>query len=586
MTASFFWPATSLKPRAQCAVVARGALYVPAWTEPQTIFTFNGQLVSEVAVSPAPAPGEVQTGEGFIAAAADSAGTPWFLSGSGVLTALTASNVAGTVLTLPAGVYTGLVPDASGRFYATRADGGVYPVAGGVVGAQIGSFGAKAQSPAMQGTTLYACLPESSAVGTMAVGSGAIATIPTPMNQPAFLALNAGQVAVAGWSYSVLPGTAGGIAVSPAVASQIAYTAGGQLTLAFGTDPAFVTESSLAVAGAGALAWSTNGEQVLVAGSAGVVVAGIAEGALTLSQTLGVTGVTALAATSDGAEVLAVTPGSGGMTVLSVAVGAWSIGQTLSVPGIASLLLLTPIAALAIGSAGITPLSRSGSTWSAGASIALPFTPTAIFQDAGGAILVCGTSGSTGIVAIVSSAGAVLSSLSWSGSAKGVASLDGQIMVADSASSLIHFFSEVGGILLAQGAGATANGCSALFVTGTTVWVAGVSFTWQTQLGGPFMLRRVRAGVLAIYASNAWMTLTLGVSHDPSAIAFDSAGALHVVTAQNDHFVYATGALTVSTVPVYAGQLAGTSLSLSALVNWNGHLYATTSASGVIVEIA
>jgi len=595
MTA-YFWAASNLKARAACCAVSANGLVVPAWSEPGTVFTFDGATVTPALTAMSSA--DEMTGRGSVGVACTSSGGTWTLSAAGLLSSYGTSFSLSASFTLAAAPYTGLA-SIGNTVYACSSAGVVWSSSGSAP-VQVGTFGTMPRGLVTDGTDLYAALPLTSQLGIMVASSGAVSTVASPVPLPAFVAVKSGSVAVAGWSSAVLPAGTSYFAAAPGVSpteAAICNAAAGSVTLLAGTDPDWTTGSSVSgMAGVSAVAWTTNSEQILAAAPGDFYVVSITAGALAIAQTLSATGVTAIGVVPDGSEALLAQTGANQIAVISQSVGTWSISSAISsVSAPVAILLTSSVEGFAIGGGGLITLQRNGAAWEVNATTPLTVggttvTGTGIVADAAGNLYVTATNGASGYLMVLSAAGTPLASTTWTGGAAGLVIVSEQVLVLDNTNALVRPFAHVGGALEPQATTAAPAGPTTITAGSISVVVAGASATGLYELGAPYALLPIREGMVGLYQSSAWTTYTLGVGHDPSAVAFDAAGALHVVTTQNDHYTFSTTGGIAQTglvpVPVYSGQTAGTSLAMSSLTPWNGHLYATTSASGVIVEVA
>jgi hypothetical protein len=144
------------------------------------------------------------------------------------------------------------------------------------------------------------------------------------------------------------------------------------------------------------------------------------------------------------------------------------------------------------------------------------------------------------------------------------------------------------GALTQQWTGALAAGSQVgLGLSYTTLFVGGSGSTQTYGFSGmPFALTNVLSGAIATYNGSSWTTYPLGIGHLPSAMTYDAAGNLQVVTAQNTWWTLTTGAvLSSGIVPQTTGQIQGVPLGPSSLLPLSGHLYCATSLAGVLIQL-
>ena len=608
--------------RAVAACSAPGGLVIPNWQ----------RLVVNIAVSGSSSVSSVSTplgvnptldGLGFCAGAVATDGTIWLLSYGGVLiqslggtgtpvfynpvlaTGTTFGTDSGSQLTtddgttlapdtpsqasnlLPAGeTWIGLVL-VNNKPYVAAVSGRVFTLVSGTPTEVTPNFGTRISGLATDGTKLYAPLPGAGEVAVLALNNTAATVHTTPIANPSLLSVTtAGVLALAGTAPAVQAGGTSGVAATDA---QVALSdaAAGSVTLLTGADPSYQAQTPVTgLAGAGAIAWSADGLQVLVACTAGLAILTLTAGVLKASQTLTPTGVTAIAVTPTGDEALLVQSGAGTFTALINSLETWNVTSPVSVPGISSVVMLSNLRAVVGTGTGIAYLARSGNAWSVETTtaVALGASVTALAVAPDGSILAA----TAGSLVRVTSTGSYAVLATWTGSAASVLVKQNQIAVLDTTAGLIRWFDLTGA---AQGTHSAPAGASAFASSDESIWIPASDGAHQYHLYGPFKLRAETVGLVAVSANGTtWGSTSLGVGMDPAALAWDGT-TVRMLTSENDMVSIAAPSppamLTpaVTTVGPYGDQSSTAPLGLAGLVSNGGHFFAPTLASGYVAEV-
>ena len=573
----------------------------------------GAQSFSGGTFSPARVPTDTQvvSGHGYVAATVDQDGTGWALSSAGALDQVKLSGSVASVQ-LPqasslsgAHVYSGVaalldtvwaLEAGSGRLFSTSSANPTPSETAGFSGRSTALAAASGSLYALQpgGPALQVFNPTTGARTTLQVfnpTTGARTTLQVPIQNPTALGVSGAAVAVIGTQPQVYPVPAQAFLVSPS--GDLAVVASPEqnaVALLSGTDPVWTETSSVSgLSGAANLAWTSDGGQVLVAGSAGLTVLQLAQGVLQVEQSFALQGATDIALTPDGSEALVCQPGQNAVSIFQVSVGLWSPVGSFMLPAASAVLALSSISGLALSGTSLVALIRTGSSWAPGATLNhFTWTPSGLLPVSSTQILTWGSGGGTGNLALVSPAGAVLASLSWSGSADAVQVLGSHVVILDLTSGLIRSASLLGGVLALQRSHAAPQGARMLGVSPQGVWIGTSTGLVQMMPTAPWTLAPVRSGVVAVW-NGTWHTTVLGVAHEPVGLAFDPSGNLWGVTRQNDLYEFSlTSGLSVATqsvIPVKAGQSAGVPIGLSSLAWSAGHLWGATSTSGDLLEL-
>jgi hypothetical protein len=591
----FYWPIPALRNRSVAAATAASGIVTPVWLT-STIYGFDGANFATVPLHSGLTPGTY----GFSAAAQASSGANYFLEyqnyllpygnitvASGVVTA-----TPGTPISLTANLtYLGLSLISNTPYWGDSS-GRVFVETGGSTVEVTSNFGAQATSMATDGTHLYAPLP-GTGLGILTLTSTTTATlntVATPMTNPYLIAGTTGGVAVGGSSYSVVASGGTSLEESPAFPPNVAAfaaTSANSLVLLTGDDPDLtLTFVASGVTNPTALTWTPSGEQILVSQtSANKVSVWMAEAlTIALQQNLSVTGPADLAVSPQGDQALVCQPSSNLIQVLNNTVNVWSVGSTVAVTNPNAIAFISNVEAVCGNGSSISYIARTGSNWAVTSTVALGFVPTALEIGYNGNILAIGSAGGNGYLASI--VGSTVTSVSWTGNASALYYVQGQIAVGDSTNTLIHWFDW---LLNTQGTQTAPSGIEYIGFTQSSVWLCGSASIWQAQLGGPFSYIRRNVDTISTYISSAWSSVSLPCGHDLSALVWDGA-TLYAATEQNDLYTLimsgATLTLTASeNITVYSGQASGVTMGISSLLPSGSELYATTYASGVLIEL-
>ena len=610
-TPTYYWAVGNFAGQAQCSAPApSGGLYAPCWSQyTMALLSAAGAVTGVATAGPvATGTGRTATGRGYLAATVDPAGTLYATGGDNILYVYDGAGVNANT-TLPSGKFYKGVAWANSKLYvASAVDGDVLVYASkaaAVAGTHTAgtSFAFPVTAMVVDGANLYAARSSNKDVAAYLLSTSAVTSLTgSPVATPVALATSAAVTGVVAAGHT-LGGVASGIAavaVSPASASTAAFTvpSTGAVAIATGLDPAWtVAASCTGVTGAGGLAWTPAGTEIIVTGTSDIYVLSLTGTTPAVSQTLAVASCTAVAVTSDGAAALVCGPT--GVHTISAVAGTWSLDTPVSIGGSAAVgvVMISPTqAAVAAATGEVYVLTRSGTAWAVALSYSTPFSAiTGMITDpVTGDAVVIGTISGQGAVAFISPfTGTVAGTLTWTGNAVSVVAVNNQIVVLDTTSNLLRFMPAIPTLL---GAGATQTpeptGTVVLGATPQCLWMSSTSAVDFGAMPTPYAYSRVTSGSVAIYTGGAWGSgYVLGIGHDPSAVAWNAAGTeVDVVTVQNDWYRFLVSGATLtltsqSQVPEYTGQASGTPLGLSSLT-WSGsHLYATTVFGGAIIQL-
>jgi hypothetical protein len=588
------WPSSGAQARGVSLVPYGSGVAVADWTEP-VLWPFSGGVFGFAN----------NTGGGsygFAGAAPDASGGIYAVTWDGTLRHRLYTGggggghgATGTITALPSGqAYVGAAYAAGGGF-AVAASGQVYNASGALLGA----FPLPVRSVVASGSTIAACMA-ASGIGLMNASAGATGFIalPSGITTLACAALASGQpLAVAGWKPTFYAGAGfGGAALDPQDTLLMLFANNNGSATLWSAANAFADAWSpgqvlSGLANLTSVTWRPDGTQALcVSPTSGAVQAlEFAAGALSLQQTLAVSGACSVAIGADSTDALVAQSGLAQAMPLTFAGSTWSTG--VAVTGLAGIVAVAQygasgaVAALS-GSLRYLNLVSSG-VWSLGASIALPFVPTAMTVDTFGQVYAAGS----GAVAMASGSTLVASG-TFSGSPASILVQQGRIIVPDIASNLLRVFGlSASGVLslqsqLTPSPALAALGGLALSSTTLFAHVAGGMSTFGFS-GSPYTLTPAVSGAVAFWNGSSWTTTPMGVGHKPTAIGLDASGNAWVATVQNTLWNITSGGAVLSSgaLPVFAGQSQTTSLSVSSILSTASGVYAATSIPGVLGQI-
>lgn len=571
-----------------------GKLLVLVWPN-RAAYAFT-QGVPGLAPVTVPAVSGVRAG--YVDAASDGSGNAWLLGYTGPVTFLPPSG-AGSLFALPTGasgeVFTGAAAIGAVPYFAA-ASGNLYTNSAGVIVAVGGGgFGELVYGLSTDGTKLYGALPASSNLGVYTLSNpttGAVTKFATPMTRPSVIAASASGVAVGGWSKNLLASGATSIAAGsqqPGIAVAVNPT-GNSVFLVTGTDPNWAITSRLAGTGAPlSLAWAPSGTQVLVTDPTNnkVQIFNLVTGSLQAGPVLIVSGAAQIAVTPTTGVALVTQGGvNNAVSVLSSTANVWSVSGAVSVASPGDIVTMSDTSAAVSSASGVAFLQFSNSVWSVSQAVAgLGFVPGALAADGLGGVFAVGTAGATGRLAQVRPTG-IVATASWTGSATSVYFQQGQIAVGDAVSGVVRTFAPIGNTLVPGSTIAAPGGIAFIGNTGTSVWLCGTGQMFQTRFTAPYRLSPYQQGQVSIFNGSTFATASLGVEHQPSAMAWGVSG-VWVTTIQDDLFIISPGAAILAQQRILPGlpQPAGTPLGLASLQFLSGGLLGASSMSNGIVSL-
>lgn len=598
-TPAWFWPTSGVARGSAMAALGSG-FAVADWTACR-VWPFSpasGAFGSAVTL-----PGVSAVYPGIVGIAPASSGRAYALNAVGQLWTVPSEGVFPSgyvpqVIPAPSGIWTGLAAGGPSGLALMVASSGYFTDSAGSVS---GNFNrAPALYAVADANSLYTLLPSVPAVGTATLPGGVTGTIalPAALALPSCLALSGSAsgdvIAVGGWQVAPpLPGSASA-ALNPMFPTYMIGVGPGTAQLWSApvqySDAWSLIQTVTGTANLNATTWRPDGVQALATSvSSGVVQAFTLGGsALSLAQTLAVSGACSVAVAGDSLHALVAQSGQAQATPLLFSGGVWAAGAAVTgLAGITALSMISTTGAYAACTAGLVPLILSGGVWAvSGSAIGLGFAPKVLTTGIYGGTFVAGS----GAVAQVIS-GSVVTSGSWpGGTPTAIVVQQGRVIMTVPSDGLLRMFAVSGpGLMTQQSSTALTSGAGVgLGLSTTSLFVCGSGSTPMFGFSGtPFQLTVPYAGAVGVYVSGTgWTTTPLGTGHKPSALAFDASGNVQVVTQQNTWWTLSGGTVTASgVVPQYPGQLQSVPLGPSALLPYGGHLFCATSLAGVLVEL-
>lgn len=559
-------------------------IVIPAWIE-QTAYNFVSGAASG---SFASTPLSGTTYFGYSWSVSDGASGAWLSPFTGSLT----HYAAGGGLTAYSYAATGLislgVAVASGNPYTVDSLGRIYTVSGSSM-AQVGAYGST-PAPGIVNALgkLWSLLANVSGVGSFDPGALTSGFVSVPMTVPAVLAGASNVLAVGGWNFASIPQAFSAVAPLSSGIFAAASLAASSVAL-WVNDGKDNWSQSQVVTGLGApahLAWSNTGTVLFAADTVNgnVYVLDYVFGALSLAQTLPLSGAAAVAVSLDLNNALVCQPGLNQITPLTFSGSAWAVsGSSLSVANAQSVLSIGLSDMVAGTASGLTTLHfNSSGVWSITSSSPLPFVPTYLVSGQTlGAYLAAGTSGGSGYVFTQGVTG------SFTGGVGGLAYRQSQTYVADNVNNTILSFQLMNNAYTQKSSIAVASGVTALEFAGVSLLALAGGLTPQFKQYAPFKLKQEYSSAISAYNGTSWTTTALNVGAQPGAIAIDSSGTIWTGVLQNEMIaITASGGIWFSTqVTQLSGQPQSTPIGMSSFQWFMGHLFSTSSLSDEFIRV-
>src|SRR5579859_4478775 len=578
---SYNWPLSGAAARGQAVASFRTGVVIPDWTTP-TLWPYASGTFSAGIVLATGVPG-------FSSVTSDSASGVWAIGWSGNLWHQPASGAA-IATAMPSGaVYVGCATAGGSAFVMTSS--GTVLTSGG---ATLGTFPTYARAIGGSGITLAALLP-ASGLGTMTTaGVTGLVTFPTGLTVPSCLSMASGSpVAVGGWQTAPSLAAANAAALSPTDPTVMAAVGSGTATLwltASGLSDVWGQTQQLTsgIANLTSVAWTPDGFHIGAASPTSGVVQflGYATGALSLTQTLAVSGATSIAFGADSLHALVAQSGQAQLATLTFS-STWAVGsQVLGLPGITTVTAWGSSGAAAAYASGVAFLGLASGVWSITSQTALGYVPALLTVDPFLNIYAAGS----GQVSVISAAGAITGSGSFSGVPSGLAVQQGRVVLSVAAANAIYLFNQTqpGFYTATVGASASFGSQIGLALSETTLFAMGSGSTVTYGFSGtPFVLTSVVSGVVAQRSGGSWTVTALGVGHTPSAVGYDVSGNLRVATTQNTKWSIAISGTVLSSgiIAQIPQQVQSVPLGVSSLTISPSGMYAVTSIPGVLIEI-
>lgn len=576
MTAYYFPPAAKTG-KSQALTLWGSSLFFPSFTQ-NSLYAFDGTSVTTVSDSTKPAYGATAAA----AFDADALWTDWKESVGSVAS----GTIEATKPIYPNGIA------VSGSPYISTWSGDFYSVSGTALVSGAGVITSGSVGLQEVNGNLYSLIaPENEIAIYSVASSSATYTAPTITNllQTTNFAANATSVALLGTQETPLRAY-GANNVAVARGGEFAAFADPQnntMYLLQGPDPDWKFINSLAASGtADWCAWNDLSTQILVTdtSAADLVVYGVAASALSVAQTLSlpVSGATQIVASPLQSTAMYVNPTANSVEILTYSGGSWATSQAISLTAPNALFATSSTQVGVCVSGGYTRLNYANATWSADQVTSLPYTPTSLYME-GEVLYLCGTSGSTGNITVVS--GSVTVSGAWSGSADAIFEQQGQIVVVDQTSSLLRYFSYFGA-LQTQGTQALPAAWDTFTSAGTSLFATTPTSLYQYHFKQPFKIAPIPFGWAAIHTTSWGTPYSFSTAFGiPTCAAWKSDGSLRIATTANELYTIVSGTATSATILNYDGDATNEPVGISDMTWYNGHLYGVTSLNSALVEL-
>ncbi len=361
------------------------------------------------------------------------------------------------------------------------------------------------------------------------------------------------------------------------------------LYLLTGPDPSWQVINSLAASGTAKWgAWSSTNTQVLFIDSNIMEVYDVANSALSPAQsiTLSASGATQIVSAPLVDFALISNPSANIVEILGYSTGTWLSSGSVSLTAPTALF---PVSSTKVGvtvSGGYTFLNYTSNAWVAETVSTLSYTPNSIFEDANGLIYLCGNSGTTANITVVS--GANTYSATYTGDASQIYVQQNQILVLDSTNSKIRIYFLLSGALSLQATIALPAAWTGVFSTGISLFGVTNTSIYQYYLNKPFSISPIPYGVVSLYSGGGWsntkyMTVAFEI---PMASVWKSDGTFWFATTKNNLYELNGTTLTSSVITDYQAQATSQPIGVSDLLWYSdGHLYATTSMNSALLQL-
>ena len=590
-------PPDNSRGRSVAVTAYASGLLIANWPEKVAWYGNASGLVSAIVSG--------SSGFGYCDAVTDNVSGAWLFPYNGGPVVNIASGGAQTTYAAPNNpIFTGAAySPTQNRVYANNASGVIYtPTGTGLAQISPGfNFTAPWQLSA-SGATLFAINSPASAISTFTLTASAAGTsgsIGSPVSFPCALTAASGRVGVGGWNNALIASGVAAIDVNPSnknIALGVNTTAnaitlyqnvGGENWNLIQTISGYGAPRRVAWMPNGLMAWVTDAASGLATQinfSAGTISTGQSVPFPSAYFVSAFPGNNSNALLAQNAGV-----GSASATTLFLSGATWVSGATSVLQSIASVHGYDSSHGAIGYASGVAFVSVSGNALTVSSSATLPYQPQAITDDTNGNIVPAGSNAVSGFFStFVGTASG--QTLSWAGSGASVIYASGQIAVADPPNHLVRVFG-TDGTVYSQASTITvsASGTDNMRMATETVFSASptASGTLLLQFLIPNTLDYLRTSSLSVYVSGSFHTLALGVSHQPAALAFDVSGNLWGATIQNDLYsVSATGGLISSGAIAQASpQPQTTPIGVSSMLWWNGHLYASSSLEGSLIQV-
>ena len=578
--------------RSTSQVLWQQGILVPQF-ETNTVSNFNGNVISGLVIS-------LPTVEeyGFSSVCSDGNNGAYLLQTGGDLVALSSGMVVTSYSLPPNTTYSSIALLSGSPYILSGSSGQFYTLSGSTVVATNVTLSTPCSFLVSNGSNLYSLQPSSSELVEVSFStsiSGTTTTITTPMTIPSCVAVSGTTVGVGGYSYtSVASGfTKIEAYVSNSATDYILGIVSGTVAVMSTVSGEWVVSASLDIGGSlSNLALTPDGTQALITDTTNgyLYVIDVTNISLTQAQKLTLAGAGDISILPSASQAIIVQPSQNLVSSYINNANVWSFNTSFSLTNPTVVHAYDNDSIVVKDSSGLSWYQYGGSTWNLLNSYDITYPVTDIIQDSLGNFYVTTTTSSgtnQGSLYVFSPAYALLSSISWSGSANAVRIEQGQVAILDSSAGYIRVATLLSDSTLVLVTSTPLAGVQAITQAERSFIVAKESEVLFYEWGPPYTLIQRRDGYCGLYSGSTWTTVLLGQYVVPTALAFDSSGNLWIATNTNTLFEISSSGtiLSQTTISSAPNQPSNVPIGISSLGWWNGHLYGTSSLSSNFIKV-
>ena len=595
--------------RSTSQVIWQQGILVPQF-ETNTVSSFNGNVISGLVIS-------LPTVEyyGFSSVCSDGNNGAYLLQTGGDLVALSSGMVVASY-SLPFNTtYSSIALLSGSPYILSGSSGQLYTLSGSTVVATNVTLSTPCSFLVSNGSNLYSLQPSSSELVEVSFStsvSGTTTTITTPMTIPSCVAVSGTTVGVGGYSYtSVASGfTKIEAYVSNSATDYILGIVSGTVAVMSNVSGEWAVSASLDLGGSlSNVALIPDGTQALITDTTNgyLYVIDVTNTSLTQAQKLTLAGAGDISILPSASQAIIVQSSQNLVSSYINNANVWSFNTSFSLTNPTVVYAYDNDSIVVKDSSGLSWYQYGGSTWNLLNSYDMTYPVTDIIQDSLGNFYVTTTATSPagssygsggygnalsagtnqGSLYVFSPAYALLSSISWSGSANAVRIEQGQVAILDSSAGYIRVATLLSDSTLVLVTSTPLAGVQAITQAERSFIVAKESEVLFYEWGPPYTLIQRRDGYCGLYSGSTWTTVLLGQYVVPTALAFDSSGNLWVATNTNTLFEISSSGtiLSQTTISSAPNQPSNVPIGISSLGWWNGHLYGTSSLSSNFIKV-